>query len=318
MTTTAQILADSISPLGVRLTTFCLTYPRFVHAEFMTHRMLSRNASSSRALPSAKVIASVRASPAAPCFWGMNQSGMQADEQLPDEDPRSVVVDGEPMKLTPRQYAKVLWEAACFDMAAVAEHLNDLGRAHPDWKGLALHKQITNRVLEPWTYITVIASATEWSNFWHLRCHQDAQPEIRQLAEGMYDEFTRSVPAPVGVGEWHLPLIEPWEVDAIRALASTPEELKDTSLMLRKVAVGRCARVSYLTHDGRRDPQKDIELHDRLLAGQANGEPMHMSPFEHVARAMSTHARVGNFVGWFQYRKMFAGEEGPLAQRMQK
>jgi hypothetical protein len=161
------------------------------------------------------------------------------------------------------------------------------------WK-LGLHKQIANRILEPWMWITVIISATEWSNFFALRDHPDAQPEIALLAAMMRSAYAASEPRRLRAGEWHLPLVDDPEAQRIRSLCLDP----------RAVSAGRIARVSHLTHDGRRDFYEDVKLHDRLRGAL----PPHMSPFEHVAMALDTIEQSGNFYGFRQYRKEIPNE----------
>jgi thymidylate synthase ThyX len=256
----AEVLLDSVSPANARLTTFVLTYPRFVHAELLTHRVFSRNASSSRAIPVKKLIDQVADEPVLPVWWGRNQPGMQARDELDAE-----------MKAT----AQAIWLEQRDVAVAAARRLAELGS----------HKQIVNRILEPWMWITVVLSGTTFDNFFWLRCHQDAQPEIRTLAELMREAYRASAPRLLAVGEWHLPFLR--EED--RGL---PLEAQ------RKVAVARCARVSYLTHFGMRDVERDLELHDRLLVDQ------HLSPFEHVAMACGEPVCDGNFTGWRQYRSL--------------
>lgn len=263
-----KILKDSIAPCGSRLTSWELTYPRMVHAELLTHRLFSRNSASSRAIPTEKLIQRVLEDPALPVYWGSNQRGMQAGDELAG-----------PAKAE----ALAVWLEARDSAVAHARKLHALG----------LHKQLANRVIEPWMFITVIVSATEFSQWFHQRHHRDAQPEIRWVAQHMWPVFEASQPQEVPDGGWHLPLVDE---DDIRTLGDPA--------LLCKVATGRCARVSYLTHDGRRDHQEDIGLHDRLR----DANPGHWSPFEHVAMALSSRQRIGNFVGWKQYRKFFAAE----------
>lgn len=269
---TARILADSTNRSGsgsARITTFELRYPRFIHAEFMTHRLFSRNAASSRAIPIERMIADVLEDPAMPVFWGSNRPGMQAGAELGADDIADVMCD---------------WLTARNDAIATARAMSARG----------LHKQIVNRILEPWAHITVICTATDFANFYHLRRDPQAQPEIQALANAMWAAHQESVPVerracgPHTV--WHLPLV-------------TDEEREEMPLHdAVKVCVGRCARVSYLTHDGRRDPAADIELHDRLARSG------HWSPFEHAARAQPLAERSGNFYGWDQHRKTFTTE----------
>jgi thymidylate synthase ThyX len=306
MSFAARILADSRSPAGFRLTTLEVTFPRFVLAEFNTHRVFSRNSASSRAIPIAKQLRRVLEEPYVPIEFGSNQPGMQAGAPLAGE----ARLAAERQWLLARDDAvrRVLGLVADpGEIAAgddLAEHLGRVEAAireksRPDsW--LNVHKQVANRLLEPFMWHTVIVTATEWDNFFNLRCHTDAQPEIRRAATEMKEAMEASRPAELGRGEWHLPLVRPED----REGGAPIEDLV-------KISAGRCARVSYLTHAGMRDLAADIELHDRLL------ESGHMSPLEHPARPL-TAAELeggewsGNFRGWRSYRKQIAGEGNPL------
>ncbi len=271
-----KVIADSISLRDKRLTTFVLTYPRFIHAELMTHRVFSRNASSSRAIPVAKMMAAIKDNPAMPEYWGKNQAGMQAKEELSDEP----VYNGPGSGVDPsdRWKAKLTWESAR------DEALKHVGRLEQ----IGLHKQIANRILEPWMHITVVCSATDWDNFYHLRTHPDAQPEFRILAERMLVAHNESEPKTLRFNEWHLPFVLPEE----------NLSFEDA----RKASVARCARVSYNNHDGTQpDLAKDRELHDRLLTSG------HCSPFEHQATPAIAD-RHANFSGWIQYRNIIPNE----------
>lgn len=302
----AKILLDSISNYGRRLTTWELTYPRMVHAELMTHRLFSRNSASSRAIPNEKLRQRVKDDPALPVWWGKNQSGMQAREELSDEPDRSgascIHFGHDTMcaacVFSPREAAKRRWLAARDLMLKASEELAKIG----------LHKQLCNRLIEPWMFITVIVSATSFDNWFHLRDHKDAQPEIAWVAREMHRLYRESEPRLLKTGMWHLPLVDDtdWaeEVEGERL-----DPARSAIERLKKVSTGRVARVSYLTHDGRRDREEDIGLHDKLLAGAATGDPLHMSPFEHVAQCLADpNEQSGNFRGWRQYRKMIKGE----------
>jgi thymidylate synthase ThyX len=270
MAYSARILLDSLSPAGVRLTTMEARYPRFVHSELMTHRVFSRNAASSRAIPIKRMIAAVREDPAMPVYWGKNQTGMSARTEISGEA---------------RARAEREWLRALENALESAERLSD--------SEIDLHKQLVNRILEPFAWITVIITATQWANFFTQRCHPDAQPEIKQIADMMLAAYRASVPQVVPLGGWHVPLI----LDDERSL---DDEL------LCKLSVARCARVSYLTHEGTRDLAKDLELYERLMSGGANG---HWSPTEHVAAPLADPAASsGNLRGWEQYRKRFPDE----------
>lgn len=268
MNISAKVIAHSVGDYANQeIATLSVTLPRLVLAEFNTHRVLSRNSASSRAITIDKFIANVIEKPFLPVYWGKNQSGMQASVELsPDE----IVV------------AQNIWLDARDKMIESVRKLQELG----------VHKQISNRLLEPWFYTTILVTATTWSNFFKLRCHKDAQPEIRKAAECMRDALNQSVPKKLKVGEWHIPFGDKF-VDGL----SIEEKLK--------VATARAARVSYLNFEGKIEYQKDFELHDSL---KNSG---HWSPFEHCAKlAPGPFTQSGNFRGWIQYRKEFTGESG--------
>lgn len=273
MTTSADIIADSIAPSGVRLTTFKLVYPRFIHAEFMTHRMFSRNASSSRAIPVARMLDGIEREPAEPCHWGANQAGMQARAQLP------------PAKA---DRARAIWHRACAAVVSACRDMNELG----------VHKQVANRLNEPFQHMNVVCTGTDaaYDNFLALRCHPDAEPNIRKLAWEMADARERATPARLEAGQWHLPFVDDADLDPMTAV---------------KCSVARCARVSYRNHDGSApDAGKDLDLYERLVKSERPvWEPGHMSPTEHQARAHAdANETSGNFRGWVQYRKMMPNE----------
>lgn len=293
MTISAKIICDSISPDGIRLTTMLLRYPRFIHAEFMTHRVFSRNASSSRAIPIEKMIQAVIDDPAMPIYWGKNQKGMQATQELSIDEQRVAI----------RAWLKGMEKAV-----EAAKHLNALG----------LHKQIVNRVIETWSHITVVVTATEWNNFLHLRDHEDAQPEIAELARQCRVELELNDPTSLAYGEWHLPFVNQGDVENVVTYLQKGRITRDMPSMderfevLRKLSTARCARTSYLTHD-KKNPtiDEDTALYERLVGG----EPLHASPTEHAATpdvlvdgAWTSPELHGNFKGWNQFRKMLPGE----------
>ncbi|MGB6986436.1 MAG: FAD-dependent thymidylate synthase [Candidatus Aquilonibacter sp.] len=255
----ARVLADSVSPAGIRLTTLEVRFPRFILAEVNTHRTFSRNSSSSRAVPTKKMIERVLENPAMPVEWGVNKAGMSASEILTEEQ---------------AELAREEWLRA---RDSAVQHVRTLQEFN-------VHKQVINRILEPFMWHTVIITATEWENFFSLRLAENAQPEIQIAARLMFDAKGLSEPAAVALGDWHLPLVQDDE-------RSLPIEV------LKRVSAARCARVSYLTHDGKRDIEKDVELCERLLSDR------HMSPFEHVATPASDAGFHANFRGWVQMRK---------------
>jgi len=304
----AKVLADSVSPAGHRLTTLEATFPRFVLAEFNTHRVFSRNSASSRAIPIAKQLRRVLEDPYVPIEFGANQPGMQAGPALEGE--KREAAEAEWLRARDDAVRHVLGlvtdpREVRGDLLAALERVEEATgtRERPEaW--LNVHKQVANRLLEPFIWHTVIVTATEWENFWNLRCHPDAQPEIRLIAERMRDAFEASRPTELTEGEWHLPLVRPED----REEGTSSEDLI-------KISAGRCARVSYLTHAGVRDLEADIQLHDRLL------ESGHMSPLEHPARPLTAAELAerewsGNFHGWFSYRKTISGEANPLGPKV--
>lgn len=267
----AEIILDSVAPNGRRLTTLVARYPRFVHSELMTHRVFSRNAASSRAIPIKKQIQRVLEDPVMPVWWGKNQQGMQAEEELEGDA---------------RENAILHWLTARDLAVQQVETLDMIG----------LHKQLANRLLEPWMWIETIITSNFWANFFHLRRHKKAQPELKHIAEMVYQVYNDSVPQELEEGDWHLPFLLWTEKDEF----SKP--------LQRQISVARCARVSYLTHDGNLDPQADIALFERLMKPDPEDEdsPVHASAFEHVAYALGRNDAFtpsGNFVGFYQYRK---------------
>lgn len=277
----AEIVCDSVAPSGVRLTTFVLTYPRFIHSEFMTHRVFSRNASSSRAIPVKKSIDMVINEPVIPLAFTKNQAGMQGGAAL----------DGES-----HDKAVAIWLQARDAMANFAKQLADL----------EVHKQYANRLLEPFANITVVCTATDWNNFFTLRCHYMAQPEICALAELMYDAYSKSTPNKLELGRWHLPFINQEVEHDTHGDLGAAESRQELVEALTKRSVARCARVSYLNHEGKNPTfEEDMALYTRLVGAA----PIHASPAEHQAEAMSEATfRSGNFRGWRQYRKLLPGE----------
>lgn len=308
MTITAKVIAHSRASGAPDLITLEARYPRFIHAENKTHRVMSiddafyefleetsfmdedkfsRNASSSRAIPIEKMIQSVIDDPAMPVAWGSNKPGMQAGEECTNavhivthDDPRAIL----------RWTAQEAWEVARDRAVEIARGFAAAG----------YHKQIVNRLLEPFGHITVVVTATEWSNFFDLRCHPDADPTMRALAEAMRDAIQASVPAIGGLNGLHLPYVDMRDIQNW-PVTERPEPDWHTLAM---ISAARCARVSYLNHDGTKpDIGKDLALARRLL------DSKHMSPFEHQAIAdpenWNRHQHA-NFRGWRQHRHMVA------------
>lgn len=295
----ANILADAISPDGVRLTSFEVEYPHAIHKDIMTHRVLSRSFKSFRAFPPEKVIENIKVDPFVPESFDYRIAGMGQGYAITDQD-----------------RAHEIW----------FEHIDTSIKVAKAMMRLDLAKAQVNFVLQDLTWIRGIITATEWDNFWALRAApENVRPEVKKIASMMHEAYQQSEPVPYNYGRWTLPLIsnnEFW----------SPIDQQSEVERWKKVSAGRCARVSYLTHDGIRDPARDVELHDDL------GEDHHMSPFEHIARPFSRDEWEtirelqfeisktlqlpkskrdemcrqvefsGNFRGWHQYRKDIPNE----------
>lgn len=293
---TAKIIADSITKDGERITTFELEYPRFIHGELMTHRLFSRNAASSRAIPIDKMINQVEDTPAMPVEWGLNQAGMQAGE-------------------VHKSPATCEWAWKQGVKRAV-----ETAREH---QALGLHKQIVNRWLEVAQVMKTIVTATEFDNFFWLRCHPAAQPEIHVLADKMYELYTQNEPNILKPGEWHVPYVSVEWCAGGSGIIYGREGL--TSLTLeeaQKISASCCAQVSYRLLDW--SLTKAVKIFDMLVTMT----PVHASPFEHIATPLEvpenleswewdwedvagiTHVdKVGNYwsgnlKGWIQYRQL--------------
>lgn len=301
MTISAKVILDSVFRWGPsskesRITTLQLRYPRFIHSEFMTHRVFSRNAASSRAIPVKRIIQDILDDTAMPIHWGKNISGMQAKEEhyelvsghidyevnIGDSDWE---MDRRNAWLLARDYAIMM--AMSFDKAEY-------------------HKQIVNRILEPYVHMNTLVTSTEWENFFDLRCHPDAQPEFQELAKCIRSAMQSSTPGLIGPGQWHTPYVS--YDDFFRTEHDHP---RNTSTAI-KISVARCARVSYLTQEGKQPTiEEDLKLYDRLVGSV----PLHASPAEHQAtpdqwlgagfgdRGWKHPELHGNFVGFKQYRK---------------
>lgn len=309
MTIDVKILKYSVGPTQYHkpLLTIEARYPRFIHAELMTHRVFSRNAASSRAIPTSKLIQEVMDDPAIPVYWGKNQPGMQAAEEC--DNPISIENFGtnasdpslyEGMEIWSRYKENVdsvtAWLHGRDQMVELAQKFNDAG----------YHKQIVNRILEPWMHIRVVITSVSWANFFALRDHPAAQPEIQELARQIKSLKDASEPEVLEYNQWHIPYDEP-----------------DLPIQDRiKISVARCASTSYKTVDGKdMTIERALELNDKLL----NSNPLHASPAEHQASPdyynstydpWSSHnvsgwvspSYHGNLTGYIQYRKTLKNE----------
>jgi hypothetical protein len=290
---TAKVIAHSKSAVnGKEIITMELEYPRFIHGEFMTHRMFSRNAASSRAIPVSKMIEQVRTSPATPCHWGKNQAGMQAKEELVGSE---------------LSWVMSAWWASAEQAADEAEHMSKHGA----------HKQIVNRILEPFQTMKTVVTATEWENFYWLRNHEDAQPEIKRLAEVMLEAVSESSAVTLKAGDWHTPYFNGAFGTGCWLSKADTDNLEDALA----ISSSCCAQVSYRLLDD--SIEKARMVYKRLV----ESSPVHASPFEHQATPAGyvrftqplgikdwdegvTHMDKngdfwsGNFQGWIQHRQL--------------
>ncbi len=282
----ARVVARSYSPSSVaEITTWELEYPRIIHSELMTHRVFSRNAASSRAIPVAKVLEQVRDNPAMPVHWGKNQPGMQASEELEGEG---------------KNLAVYWWGQAADSAEFCASWLNSTGA----------HKQVVNRILEPYQFIKVVLTTTEVNNWFWLRLHEDADPTIQELARCMQDAMLYSSVVILQPGQWHMPYFEDgvWHEGCGTSLEDA-----------LKISSSCCAQVSFRSLDD------SLEKADKVFGKLIESEPVHASPTEHQATPMKpipagtlphgceegvTHVDrngkywSGNFRGWIQHRQL--------------
>ena len=283
---TAKVIQDSVAN-GSRITTFELEYPRFIHAELLTHRQFSRNSASSRAIPVERMNSLLDEKLAVPCYWGKNQPGMSAREEIADA-----------------RLAETEWKFAAQQAKEASKRLLDLG----------LHKQTANRITEPFQTMKIVLTATEFQNWFDLRDHEDAQPEIQLLAQQMRAALNESQPLEILPHDWHVPYVDR-TVKNGQVYYEVSGEYCQIS-QARMVSASCCAQVSYR--------RLDQSLTKALLIAQklVHGRPWHASPFEHQAKPMlstlqphiweagTTHQDhqqnfwSGNFKGWIQHRQL--------------
>lgn len=300
MPTAAKVLLDSLSPCEVRLSTLLISMPRSVLAEFNTHRMLSRNAMSSRAVPVTSMVRKVFDDCYIPERFSAMGPGMSEAGWLEGEDHKMAVERWlesrdaaviQAMKLLCRHYRDLIYDKV--------PEVQRFQRAIEAWKPLSVsvHKQDVNRLLEPFLYVTVVASATCWDNFFALRCDRAAHPGFRKAARLAYLALRRSRPAHLKPTEWHLPFVGQGPLPSL-----VQEGQPDGNYPLR-LSVARCAWTSYDAHDGPADPDKVERVYNKLIGS----DPKHPSPLEHQGEAQGfppVLSLCGNFrSGFTQLRK---------------
>ena len=296
----ATIIADSINGNGDRLVTYEFVYPRWILAEVDTHRILSKNSASSRAVPVASMFEQIENSPAMPVHWGENQPGMTSKVEL---------------DFLKKESAKLMWVSAAKTMVSFARILSDK-------MGINGHKQWVNRLCENFTFTKTVITGTHWENFFWLRHHPDAQPEFQELARCAYEARQLSTPTLLRPGEWHLPYVQ------FKDGQYWVDELTIVDLETAKmISVSCCAQVSYRKLDD--SIEKARKIFDMLNIG-SNVKPAHASPLEHQGTPMNvfesmpffpstweegiTHVRKdctmwsGNLCGWIQFRQLIPNE----------
>lgn len=328
----AKIIQKSAYPVfdsqgGITYSTICtyeLQYPRIIHAELMTHRLFSRNAASSRAIPFNKMVEQLDGMPVR---FGGNKSGMQDNGEHDELVEINLTPNSNPFLMSARD----AWTWAKSTMVGFSKSFSDAG----------YHKQVFNRLTEPFQMIKVIVTSTEWDNFFWLRYDEAADPTLQKLAEEMLRAYLETPAKILSRGEWHLPFVHTcWENEVQKFYINDPEDesvrIYLTLEEAQKVSAARCGAVSFRNVDY--TLEKSIEVYNRLLGA----ERKHASAFEHQAKVpedntdkeltMDVNDFVnmkwapqtwepgishvdregnlwsGNFKNWIQFRKLIPGE----------
>lgn len=248
---------------GRKVYTLHLRYPRIIHGEMMTHRVFNRNARSSRAVPVMTLLEEIRTDPFIPWHWTKAQKGMQG-------------ADGHDAKITMLGSAAQFVDADLpIDNVSAWLHVRDVVcDAAESFAKADYHKQVANRLVEPFMWMDLLVTATHWANFLHLRDHPDAEPHIRDLAVLVGKALAAAKLKDLDVGEWHLPYIE----KADRKEAQARFKLKENQIdFLKKISAARCARISYKPFDGDASYERELERFEMLIGNDA----VHASPLEH-------------------------------------
>jgi len=299
LTIKVKLLQKSLGPYSdAYLGTFELVYPRMIHSEVLTHKQLSRNCASSRAIPIETMLKEIENDIAVPVHWGKNQSGMQAKEELQGNDLKEV---------------KYIWLEAAKDAIFQSRRLAATG----------VHKQVANRITEPYQHMKTVMSGTDWKNVFYLRNHKDADPTIALLFRLMQEQWEDAIDTfdALDDNEYHTPYVQgyqtlgPWCYKDENGRELTHEEAL-------RISASCCAQTSFRKSDSSTD--KADMVYDRLV----NSKPVHASPFEHQGKPMQkyenpfdaskwepgiTHVNKqgelfsGNFRGWIQHRQLIEG-----------
>lgn len=308
------ILASASNTGSPPIYTIRMRYPRPIHGEIMTHRVFGRNSRSSRAVPVRTMLNEVKNSPFVPWHWGKNQKGMQASEECneivnPMPIMKAAVYD--PYELPYEITREQTWLHACNHMVATAEALMNAG----------YHKQIVNRLLEPFSWIDTLITATQWQNFLWLRDHKDAEPHLQDLARLVKQAIVEAEIQMLEEDQWHLPYITNADrhqllVDSGRLAGERYQKIVGTNDhfdWLKMISAARCARISYMPFDGNASYERELERYNALVSS----DRVHASPLEHQASPDNFNAANGkwdhsqfhgNLTGWIQARKLVPNE----------
>lgn len=317
------ILASKPTNGAPPIVTLHLRYPRIIHSELMTHRVFSRNARSSRAVPSHKMLLEVTTAPFIPWHWGKNQPGMQASEECNEPVVLSVWEEDEGVFGSTNH---VLRESKFSNEEAWLKARDAAVEVATAYMKAGYHKQIANRLLEPFMFIDVLVTSTSWANFRHLRLHKDAEPHFEDLAALIDEAIAGADYQELKDDWWHLPYITDEDREEARTRVGSREGSTEKFWeLLLKLSTARCARISYTPFDGDASYEREIQRHDDLVAS----EPLHASPAEHQAKPdckvvdfeysdgsvdfkFANNHLAGNLgAGWIQYRKTLPGEYVP-------
>lgn len=308
-----QVVSDSISPSGSRLASILMSFPREILPEVLTHTILSKNTTSSRAIPFPTMLKQLLGDPAAglapdlyvPPHFGANQKGMQAKAEVSESD---------------RIEAERIWRAAAMDAIRNAGELYKLG----------VHKQVVNRIIEPYTWTTQLLTGTQWANFFALRTDEDAHPAFQIVAKAAFVAMKRSVPKRLDYHEWHLPFIVKADrftasavlsgnhgsrirdesFDVIRSVFNSGIHANQVDQLLCVWSSARCARLTFRLFDGKPTTPAD----ELATWAKLNGRLKHASPLGHQAAPLHPALEAqrpdlkSNLSGWLQFRKLVPNE----------
>lgn len=271
----AKIVLDSYSNITeARCTTLEFTMPKWLVAEFNTHRMTAKNSASSRAIPTSKLIEAIEYHPVVPIDFREKNTGMTADALVNEQDLQLLYEE---------------WIGASKDMLARVKRMLAIGKG--------VDKQRVNRLLEPFMWTTVVATATEWENFFTLRDHEAAQPEFGLIASIANQLYRLNEPQILVAGEWHLPYVT-MEEEASLIKEGVP------AYQIALASAARVSRVTYVKQDTKYSFDEEVQKGIKLAKDR------HMSPLDQVAMATNSRNFFGHSYSFKPLRKFIVGESG--------